>query len=347
MKLNKFNGNPILKPHDSNAWENLAVCNPGVYFDNGKFYMLYRAAGNDEDHVIQIGLAISEDGFNFKRINNEPVLSPSDQGPDSGCIEDPRIVKFDEYYYVTYAFRPFAPGQYWKFSHDEVLTKDCGDNAPHFLTNNMANSALAITKDFKEWMKLGRITDSNLDDRDVILFPEKINGKYAMLHRPKEWVGEEYGTDYPAIWIRFSDDLLVWNQPSTMIIAGKNGTWEDKVGGSTPPLKTDKGWLVIYHGVESGGTGFYRVGAVILDLEDPTKVIGRTEDFIMEPEFDYEIEGFYKGCVFPTGNVIIDNTLYVYYGAADKNIGVATCNVKELVNFILEDQPVEIDYNLK
>nr|WP_320154009.1 glycosidase [uncultured Draconibacterium sp.] len=336
MKLKKFEGNPILVPNEKNDWENLVVCNPGAYYDNGKFQMLYRAAGDDVDHVIRFGLAESEDGFNFTRVSDKPVLGPSCEGPDSGCIEDARIVKFDEYYYVTYAFRPFAPGQYWKFAHDEVLTRDYGVNAPHFLQHNMANTALAITKDYKEWIKLGRITQSNLDDRDVILFPEKINGKYAMLHRPKEWKGEAYGTEHPAVWIRFSDDLLVWNEPSTLLIAGKKGTWEEKTGGSTPPLKTDRGWLVLYHGVENGGTGYYRVGAVMLDLEDPTKVIGRTEDWIMEPEHDYEIEGFYKGCVFPTGNVIVDDTLFVYYGGADKYIGVATCDVNELVDFILQ-----------
>ena len=102
---------------------------------------------------------------------------------------------------------------------------------------------------------------------------KKINGKYAMLHRPKEWIGEEYGVSKPAVWIRFSDDMLVWNEPSTMLIDGIDGGWEEKVGGSTPPLKTDRGWLVLYHGVENGGLGYYRVGVVMLDLEDPTKII--------------------------------------------------------------------------
>jgi predicted GH43/DUF377 family glycosyl hydrolase len=177
-----------------------------------------------------------------------------------------------------------------------------------------------------------------LDDRDVILFPEKINGKYAMLHRPKEWIGDDYGVSNPAVWIRFSDDLLVWSEPSTMLIGGIDGGWEEKVGGSTPPLKTDRGWLVLYHGVERGGLGYYRVGAVMLDLEDPTKIIGRTKDFIMEPEYNYEKQGYYKGCVFPTGNMIIDGKLFVYYGAADKYIGLATCNANELIDFILSDE---------
>lgn len=335
MKLTKSTFNPILSPNPTNHWENLVVCNPGVWYENGKFYMLYRAAGDDKEHIIRFGLAVSEDGFHFERVYDEPAFGPSVDGEDAGCVEDARIVKFDDYYYVTYAFRPCAPGQYWKFAHDEVIVRDFGENAPYFLKRNMANTALAMTKDFKKWIRLGRITQSNLDDRDVILFPEKINGKYAMLHRPKEWIGPQYGPKHPAIWLRYSDDLLVWNEPSHLLIEGVDGGWEEKIGGSTPPLKTEKGWLVLYHGVENGGCGYYRVGAMMLDLDDPTKVLGRTKDWILEPEFSYEIDGFYKGCVFPTGNVIVGDTLYVYYGGADKYIGVATANVDELVTFIL------------
>lgn len=335
MILNKSENNPILSPNPLNYWESLAVCNPGVWYEDGIFHMLYRAAGNDEKHVIRFGLAISRDGFNFNRVSNLPAFGPSQDGPDSGCVEDARIVKYDDYYYVTYAFRPFPPGQYWKFAHDEVLSWNHGSNAPLFLKKNMANTALAITKDFKNWIRLGRITQSNIDDRDVIIFPEKINGKYAMLHRPKEWIGPEWGTKYPAIWLRYSDDLLVWDQPSHMLMQGIDGGWEEKIGGSTPPLKTDKGWIVLYHGVENAGTGYYRVGAALLDLNDPTKIIGRTKEPIMWPEFDYEIEGYYKGCVFPTGNVIVGDTLFVYYGGADKYVGVATCSVKELLDHLI------------
>ncbi len=340
MKLIKSELNPILSPNKANDWEDLVTCNPGAWYEDGKFYMLYRAAGDDKNHVIRLGLAVSEDGFNFTRVSDQPALSPSIDGEDSGCIEDPRIVKFDDYYYVTYAFRPTAPGRYWEFGHDEVVAENYGENAPRFINDNMANTALAVTKDFQNWRRLGRITDSNLDDRDVIIFPEKVNGKFAMLHRPKEWIGEEYGPKRPAIWIRFSDDMLVWNEPSHLLMTGIEGTWEEKIGGSTPPIKTDKGWFMLYHGVENGGLGYYRVGAVMLDLEDPTKVIARTEDYIMEPEFDYEIEGYYKGCVFPTGNVVVDGTLYVYYGGADKYVGVATANFDELVDYVLS-QPVK------
>ena len=115
---------------------------------------------------------------------------------------------------------------------------------------------------------------------------------------------------------------------------GINGGWDEKIGGSTPPVKTDEGWLVLYHGVENGGNGYYSVGAVLLDLNDPTKIIGRTKNPIMWPEFSYELEGFYKGCVFPTGNVVVGDTLFVYYGGADKYVGVATCRLNDLLDHL-------------
>ncbi len=332
VKLKKHKDNPVLSPNSKNNWESLVTCNPGVWFENGKFYMLYRAAGNDEEHRICFGLATSENGKDFTRVSDKPVFEPSKDGPDMGAVEDPRIVKFGEEYYITYAYRPYPPGQYWNFGHDEIRLPKVGEDAPSVLKYNIANSGLTLTKDFRTFRRLGRITSPQLDDRDVIIFPEKIKGKYAMLHRPKEWIGAEYGCDHPSIWIKFSKDLMVWDAPSKLLLSGIEGTWEEKIGGSTPPLKTKDGWLIIYHGVENGGQGFYRVGAALLDLKDPTIVTHRLPDFIMEPEYDYELEGYYRGCVFPTGNMIIDGTLYVYYGAADKYIGLATCALDELLN---------------
>lgn len=332
LKLSKCESNPIFKPNEENDWESLVVCNPGVWFEDGTFYMLYRAAGNDKEHYIRIGLATSKDGINFERVSDKPVFGPSIDGPDQGGTEDPRIVKFGKDYYVTYAYRPYPPGQYWTFEHDQIMLPDANGYTPAVYRDNIANSGLAMTDDFKTWRRLGRITKTNLDDRDVILFPEKINGKFALLHRPKQWVGDKYETSHPAIWITFSDDLMVWEEESHLLLKGKPNSWEEKIGGSTPPLKTKDGWLIIYHGVENGGKGYYRVGAALLDLNDPTKVIGRLDDWIMEPEHDYEIDGFYKGCVFPTGNMIIDDQLYVYYGAADRYIGLATCDINELLD---------------
>ena len=185
--------------------------------------------------------AESEDGFNFKRVSSEPVFGPSIDGFDSGCVEDPRIVKFGDSFYVTYAYRPMSPGQYWTFPHDVVLKPECDSFAPKAWADNLGNSALAVTRDFKSFRRLGRLTSPVLDDRDVILFPEKIGGKYAMIHRPKEFIGKEYGVDYPSIWIKFSDDLLEWeNKPSHLLMTGRTGSWEEKIGGGAPPILTDR-----------------------------------------------------------------------------------------------------------
>lgn len=334
MKLKKYENNPILKPNPNNSWEELVVCNPGAWYEDGNFSLLYRAAGNDKEHYIYFGLAESKDGFNFTRVSDKPVMSPTPDNFDAGCIEDPRIVKFGDTFYVTYAFRPFPPGRYWEENHALKSSITLNEYAPEGLKSNTANSGLAISKDLRNFKKLGRITDHNLDNRDVILFPEKINGQYVMLHRPVEWVGEDFGCEIPSMWISFSDDLMVWK--NHQLLATKEFWWEDKkMGGSTPPLKTDKGWLVIYHGVSTKDDE-YRVGVMLLDLEDPTKIIARAEDYIMEPEYDYETDGFYHGCVFPTGNVIKDDTLYVYYGGADRYVCVATCGVDEILDFVLK-----------
>jgi predicted GH43/DUF377 family glycosyl hydrolase len=330
MKLKKYEGNPIIAPNENNPWEELCVCNPGAWYEDGRFYLLYRAAGNDAEHSIYFGLAESTDGFTFERVSDKPVLAPSSDGPDAGCVEDPRIVKFEDHFFVTYAYRPFPPGQYWKFAAGKVLTYDSPQSAPLCIRENLTNSGLLMSKDLRSFKRLGRVTKTNLDDRDVILFPEKVNGKFYMLHRPKEWVGEQYGCNAPSIWISCSEDLMEWGD-SKLLLRGEGG-WEEKVGGSAPPIKTEEGWLTLYHAVDS--EGIYRVGVVLLELEDPAKVIARATDFIMEPEQDYEFEGFYHGCVFPTGNVVVGDTLYVYYGGADKYCCVATCSVSGLLDYV-------------
>ena len=333
MKLQKYKGNPVISPNPSLPWENLVTCNPGVIYDDGVFYMLYRAAGDDEDHVIRFGLAESRDGFSFTRMSDSPVFSPSADGPDGGCVEDPRIVKFGDTFYITYAYRPLPPGRYWTFPHDVVRLPSCDGAAPASWRLNLGNTGLAMTKDFRHFRRLGRLTSPVLDDRDVILFPEKVGGRFVMLHRPKQYVGEEYGVEFPSIWIKYSDDILDWeDKPSKLLVTGRKGTWEEKIGGSTPPLRTEKGWLMLYHGVGDGGTAQYRVGALLLDGENPSRVLARLPEPILEPSEDYEMDGFYKGCVFPTGNAIVGDTLFVYYGAADRFVGVATCKVDELLD---------------
>ena len=157
MKLQKYSGNPILSPCPDHAWENLVTCNPGVAYRDGTFYMLYRAAGDDEEHVIRFGLAESRDGFHFTRMSDAPAFGRSVDGPDSGCVEDPRIVRFGDTYYITYAYRPYAPGRYWTFPHDTVRYPDADASSPGAWSRNLGNSGLAMTQDFRRFRRLGRI----------------------------------------------------------------------------------------------------------------------------------------------------------------------------------------------
>lgn len=335
MKFNKCAENPILEKNEKNAWESLCVLNPAVVYDGGKFKMLYRAAGNDKTHYIHLGLAESDDGVHFKRMSDLPVLSPTPDNYDSGCIEDPRLFKMGDWFYLTYASRAYAPGQYW--AADWKPLGDPPEFGPSFLKTNCSLTSLAVSRDLRVWKKLGRITDSRFDDRDVILFPRQVKGKWVKVSRAMERCGKDkgYENENPAIWISFSDDMMEWDNYA-LLMDGKE-EWENKkIGGSCPPIETEDGWLFLYHGVAKKD-GAYRVGAVLLDLDDPTKILARTKDFLMEPEYPYETEGYYNGCVFPTGNVVVGDTLYVYYGAADKDICLATCSMKELLRYLKED----------
>lgn len=334
MKLKKYEGNPILSANPKNQWENYCVLNPAAIYDEkqGKFVMLYRAAGDDAEHYIYLGLALSDDGIHFERQSDEPNLAPIFDGEDGGGVEDPRLVKIGDWYYLTYASRPYAPGRYWL---DEPKPWFNPPKAgPTFLSWNNTVTYLAITQDFKTYKRLGRITDTRDDDRDVYIFPERVNGKFVRISRPMFACGEGYPNQNPAIWISYSNDLMEWNKRE-LLMEGKYWWESKKIGGSCPPIKTDKGWFMIMHGV-SKDDDTYRVGAVLMDLENPSKIIARTKEPIMEPEFDYEIKGLYNGCVFPTGNVVKDGILYVYYGAADKYVCVATCNFTDLINDMLE-----------
>ncbi len=339
MKLEKYKLNPIMSPDENIAWEQRCTLNPAVVYDDERqeFIMLYRAAGNDVRHQIKLGLATSKDGIRFEKYKGNPVFAPDHDEPEGGCVEDPRLMKIGDAYYLTYAARAYAPGQYWLEPWVEGVSKpprylDDSDvtasEMPFFAKENITVSYLACTKDFITYKKFGRITDPTVDDRDVFLFPEKVNGKYVMISRPKL---SDAGVKMPSIWISFGDDLISFKDRKLLMTG--NEWWEtQRMGGGTPPIKTDKGWFMLYHGVDDKGV--YRVGAVLMDLNDPSKILARTKDFIMEPDQDFELQGLYEGCVFPTGTVVKDGKLFVYYGCADKYVGLATTDFNELIDFL-------------
>lgn len=342
MIFKKYEGNPILRPNPANAWEERCVLNPAVVYDQEKqkFVMLYRAAGNDKRHQIRLGLAESSDGVHFERVGNAPVFEGHRDDPDGGCVEDPRLIQMGGVYFLTYAARAYAPGQYWLEEWVEGVSRppmylesaDVYDKElPLYARENTTVSYLAATKDFRHYKKLGRLTEPAVDDRDVFIFPEKIGGKYVLVSRPKF---QDAGVKMPSIWISYGNDLLEYGKPQ-LLMTGEQWWETQRIGGGTPPVKTEKGWFMLYHGVDA--KGIYRVGAVLLDLQDPAKVVARTKEYLMEPDQDFELSGIYEGCVFPTGSVVKEGTLYVYYGCADQYIGLATCNFKELIDYLVNE----------
>lgn len=341
-KLKKYEGNPILKPNPKKQWEVRCVLNPAVVYNDEKdeFVMLYRAAGDDIRHQIRLGLATSKDGIHFERQSDDPIFEGQRFEVDGGCVEDPRLMKIGDVYYLTYAARAYPPGRYWvpRDQRENPLdeTDFIADELPLFAKDNITITCLAGTKNFRTYKKFGRITEATVDDRDVFLFPEKINGKYAMISRPKFSNVPEI--KMPSIWISFGEDLIEYEKPE-LLMTGEEWWETQRIGGGTPPIKTDKGWFMLYHGVDDQGT--YRVGAVMMDLKDPRKIIARTKHFIMEPEEPYETSGLYNCCVFPTGTVVKDGTLYIYYGCADEYVGLATANFDELVDYLMTECKIE------
>jgi predicted GH43/DUF377 family glycosyl hydrolase len=329
MRLKKWDGNPILTPRKDSYWEKEGVLNPGAYSENGKVSLLYRASGEHEDLRIYIGLAESRDGFHFERVSEEPVLPPSEDGFDAGCVEDPRVVKIDGTYYMAYAARAHPPCAHWAGRKRKHLPAQTGT-----WTENWTRSGIASSKDLRHWTRLGPCTSDEIDNRDVILFPEKIGRRYVMLHRP---IDRRNPVKYPqyestAIWLSTSEDMKTWTGETP--IARPEIPWEGGwIGGGCPPIRTREGWLLIYHAVANldGKGSAYRAGAMLLDLEDPRRILARPDDFLLEPAAPFELEGATNRVVFPCGAVVIGRELFVYYGAADSVCCVATADLEELV----------------
>ncbi|MCK9479129.1 MAG: glycosidase [Firmicutes bacterium] len=325
MRIKRCSANPIVQPGGF-AWRKSNVFNPGVVMDNGVFYMLERAAGGLAPFITKIGLLKSHDGINFTHVKDEPVFTSEMIGLPYGSVQDPRVVKIEGLFYMAYAVRPYC---IYARTPKNFNIKDAYPDWDGRKESNLTRSAIAVSENLITWKHIGFTTPPEIDDRDNILFPEKINGKFALLRRP---IGGKY-IGSPGIWISYSDNLKNWTEPE--FVAGPKEQWEGaKIGGSTPPIKTDKGWLTLYHGVDENKV--YRVGAMLLDLDNPANVIARTKLYIMEPHEDYEKVGlFIPNVIFPTGNVVSDGILYIYYGCTDTCIAMATVPLHEIMDYLM------------
>ncbi len=305
LHLTRFEGNPIFSPISSHRWEEKAVLNAAVYTHDNVISILYRAM--DNKYVSTIGLAVTHDGFHIDERLDTPVYVPrmdfekNTEGGSGGC-EDPRMTQIGERIYMHYTG---YDGKVPRVVHTSISVSD-------FLKRKW------------NWEKPMAISDTKVMDKNSVIFPEKINGKFAVLHRLDV-----------RIWIDFIHDFSHFKEGSWLegevLCAPRPNKWDNvKVGSAGPPMKTELGWMLLYHGISSADQN-YRLGILILDLQDPTKILYRSDESILEPKLNYEKTGVRPGAVFSCGSAVLNDTLFVYYGAGDSTLCVARYGYSELL----------------
>jgi beta-1,4-mannooligosaccharide/beta-1,4-mannosyl-N-acetylglucosamine phosphorylase len=300
----RYPDNPILSVAD---WPYAAnsVFNAAAAEVEGKTLLLARV--EDFRGISHLTIAKSDDGINNWQVDEQPTLMPEPKKypEELWGIEDPRITWIEELKKWAICYTAYSKG------------------GPLV--------SLAMTDDFKSFERLGPVMPP--EDKDAALFPVKFNGLWAMLHRPvpkSVMLGAH-------IWISFSPNLKHWGEHQEIIQAREGGWWDaNKIGLCAPPLQTEAGWLILYHGVKTTASGsIYRLGLALLDLENPAKVIKRTDEWIFGPKAHYEREGDVDDVVFPCGWIRKKDKVYIYYGAADSRICLAIANYDNLIDFML------------
>jgi beta-1,2-mannobiose phosphorylase / 1,2-beta-oligomannan phosphorylase len=315
----KADNNPIISPRPDRPWESRATFNSAAVFEDGKVHFVYRALGDTDLSVL--GYATSTDGLTIDERSEDPIYIPREDfetpgqrvfktfadhfmsGGGYGGVEDPRITKVDDTFFMTYV------------AFD-------GANPPRVaLTSITVNDFL--NRRWDKWEKPRLISSPGMVNKNAVIFPEKINGKYVVYHRI-----------YPNVLIDYVDDLNFEDKFLTghHFIPPRKTHWDSKkIGAGAPPIKTKDGWLFIYQSVGYQDPGRYKIGAMLLDHNDPSKVICRADSPIVEPNEAYENDGFKAGVVYPCGAVAIDNKLHVYYGGADTVVCAASTDLDKFL----------------
>ncbi|MDR7560487.1 MAG: glycosidase [Armatimonadota bacterium] len=309
-RLQRFDGNPILAP-TSRWWENRWVFNCGATLYQNRVVLLYRAQG--ADWVSRFGLAVLEDGVRVVERSPRPVFEPALNNPwERLGVEDPRVTFLDGRYFICYTAASLYPA-----------LRPVRRRGPSPFDDNgvpwRTRIAIATTRDFVLFRRVG-LAFRQWDDKNGALFPARIRGRYYLLHRI-----------FPNIHLGTSLDLRRWRDLGP-ILTVRPGSWDsNRIGPGVPPLWTPYGWLLFYHGVDDSRV--YRLGVALLDLEHPRHVLARAPNPILEPEEPYEREGLVPNVVFTCGAVELGDRYFVYYGAADSVIGVASVSRQALLQW--------------
>ena len=295
--VKRYSGNPILTKHDV-PYAVQTVHNAGMVKVKDKYIMLFRSHLDNGRSII--GLAESVDGYAFT-VRDCPFITPAQAGVfreyEAFGVEDPRISCIDGEYFITYS----------AYSKHGVRI------------------GLAKTTDFSSIERISLITEA--DYRNVVIFPEKINGRYVRLDRPHSAISPW------AIWISYSKDLIYWGE-SELIMMPVPYHWDEmKIGPGATPIKTEHGWLSIYHGVFPTMDGaIYRLGVALHALQDPAKIIGVGDSWILQPEDPWEVTGYVHNVVFTCGAIAEpDGSVKIYWGGADSVMCVGTAQLDDLV----------------
>ena len=321
----KHGNNPIIEPNHKNTWESKATFNPAAIEKDGKFHILYRAIGDTDMSVL--GYASSKDGFIFDERLNEPAyiskkqsktilssyISPyiSGGGGNGGC-EDPRLSLIDDILYMIYT--------------------SFNGNLPRVALTSIKIDDF-INKRWRKWKKSVLISKPGEVHKNWVIFPEKIKGKYAILHSIS-----------PEISIEYVDSLDFDGKTYIKSHYGYHGKkdkkrWDSWIRGAGPtPLKTKYGWLVLYHAMDRRDPDRYKLGAMILDAKNPAKVLHRSKIPLIEPDKYYENCGHKAGVVYSCGAIIANDLIYVYYGGADTVTCVAVAKLENFLNKLVADK---------
>ena len=303
----RYEGNPILTPGNWPYPAN-SVMNPAAIKLNSETLLLVRV--EDMRGFSHLTVARSPDGFTNWEIDNRPTME-ADQGSreERWGLEDPRIVWLEEQKQFGITYTSFSEG-------GPVVS-------------------LAITKNFRTFARLGALLPP--EDKDACLFPRRFKGRFALIHRPIVR-GQAH------MWLCFSPDLKHWGDHRPLIKT-RDAYWDcHRVGLASQPIETSEGWMIFYHGVRVTTAGaIYRVGLALLDLEEPWRVLRRGDEWVLGPRASYERIGDVNDVVFPTGAIIHKETnqLYLYYGAADSTVAVATASLSDILDYIKSCPEVE------
>tara|TARA_R110002096_G_scaffold309676_1_gene504356 strand:- start:6390 stop:7427 length:1038 start_codon:yes stop_codon:yes gene_type:complete len=322
-------------------FENNGVLNPGIYQEDGQVHIFYRAV--KDGNFSTIGYAKSNGPNTLIEHHKKPIITPEFDYEKHG-IEDARIVKIEDTYYLTYtaydginAMGALATSKDLKhFEKKGIITPmiNYKDYKCHLEHCNQGKLNPKYYYYYNLFAELGIVDHANrlLKDKDVLLFPKKINGKFVMLHRIWPGIQIVFFENWEDLTDQFWQDYLK-DLTSHIILDPKYGFEVNYIGGGCPPIETKEGWLLIYHGVCETTIGkTYHAAAALLDINNPRKVIARLEQPLFSPSQEWEKEGVVNHVVFPTGTALFGDDLYIYYGAADKHTAVAKVSLQELLN---------------